>query len=227
MILLHGDYQLKSRARLNELIDQAKEKGQEIVRLDGKKIDQTDLVQALRSLSFFGSDRLVVIDNLFSRPQSRHKKALIGLLKQNPDQQVILWEAKKIDGRKLTALKKFVDIQEFKTPATIFKFLDSFQPKTKKEALSFLHQILVSEAPELAFFLLSRRLRDLVIAKTAKQDLAGAPWQKARLYKQADNFEEKQLIDIYQKLLKMDRSIKTGQALLGLSDQLDLLVLDL
>jgi len=227
MILLHGDYQLKSRQQLNELVDQARQKDQEIVRLDGKKIDQTDLTEALRSQSFFGSDRLVVIENLFSRPQSQVKKSLIKIILRNPDQQVVFWESKKIDGRKLSSIKKFTDIKLFKTPAVIFKFLDNFQPNYNKQALDYLRQTLSDGAAELVLFLLARRVRNLIIAKTSSQDLQGAPWQKARLYKQAELFKEKKLVNIYQQILQIDRSIKTGQAILGLSDQLDLLVLDL
>ena len=75
MIVIHGDNLVASRNRLVELIDQAKSQSQEIVQLNGDKITSTELLQALESQSLFGTDRLVVIERLFSRVKSKRKRS--------------------------------------------------------------------------------------------------------------------------------------------------------
>jgi DNA polymerase III, delta subunit. len=73
--LLHGDNQLESRNELNRLISGAESK--ELIRLDGEKTSLNEIVQALESSSLFGMEKLVIIENLFSRRQSKEKKEII------------------------------------------------------------------------------------------------------------------------------------------------------
>ena len=77
VIFLHGDNQLESRNQLNSLINDAKNKDKEIIRLDGEKINLNDVIQALEASSLFGLEKLVITENLFSRRQSKQKKDII------------------------------------------------------------------------------------------------------------------------------------------------------
>jgi len=223
-IILHGDNQVASRQKLNELITAQKSAGvEEIIRLDGAKIDQNQLVQEAASTSLFGSNRLVVIESLFSRVKSQQKKALLQYLHQSMSDlpEIIIWEPKALTK---TDLKSFtsVQIQEFKLTKTLFSFLDSLRPGNSSASFRLLEKTRQHEADELIFFMLVRQVRLLIQVKDQVAKLP--PWQKQKLTRQANQFSTQQLISLHHQLLEIDRSIKTGKTLLPLSAHLDLLL---
>lgn len=220
MIILHGENLVLSRQRLTEKV--ASFQG-EIIRFQGDQLTLTDLKQALESSSLFGQDRLVVIENLFSQRPSQRKDELIAYCRQEKPDNLLLWERKTIDGRRLRSFSQ-AKIEIFKLSPLIFKFLDSLNPENKKNSLLFFRQTLKQEAVELIFYLLCRRIRNLIIA--ADLGFPGltsmAPWQKTRLVSQAKKFSLPRLLAAYQILLKIDTKQKTGQAAFSLTSQLDL-----
>lgn len=225
MLILHGENTVLSRHQLTNFSQRFQG---EIVLLDGEKINLTDLKQAVESRTLFGQKRLVVIENLLTRRPSSAKDKLLKYLKEEKSTNLIIWEKKTIDGRNLIPFR-FAKIEKFVIPSIIFKFLDSFSPDNKKNALNFFHQSLRQEAPEMVFYLLSRRVCELMILKDlgTKELSNRADWQKAKLAHQAKNFELKKLIFIYQLLLKIDWQQKTGRAPFPLASQLDLLLASL
>lgn len=201
-IVLHGDNLVASRERLHQLIAQAKTRKEEIVRLSGDKVTPTDVIQALESQSLFGTDRLVVLENPTQPPSTSGN--------------LVIWCSKELSKTALAKYKSF-QAELFKTPKIIFQFLDSL-------SLKLLHQCLTTEAPELVFYLLSRRISDLIVAKDTPQLLKQAPWQKQRLIAQASRFSLDQLLGLHQSLLDIDISQKTGSAITDLPTSLDLLL---
>ena len=229
-LILHGDNVVASRQKLTEHIEEAKKKGvKEVIKLEGKTLSETQLRQALEAKSLFGADKLVVIEKLLSRQRSKEKNKLVDILASDrrppTASQIILWERKEITKANLNKLRNFQP-QLFKTPPAIFKFLDSLKPNNSKQTLTYLHNGLRAQPSELVFYMLSRRVSDLIIAQDKQADalLKGAPWQKGKLKTQAQNFSLKQLTNLHTKLLDIDESIKTGSNLLPLSSQLDLLL---
>ena len=238
ILFLHGDSQISSRERLIELVNQAKVEKKEIIRLDGLKADLNQVLQALESSSLFGQEKLVIIEDLFNRPKSKEKEAIIKYLKKEtivPD--LIFWEKKEISGTTTRWFPKDWQYQIFKTPVSIFKFLDSIKPSNQKEMLTFLKESIKKDSPEMVFYMLARRIRELVIAlDLGKRGLKGAPWQIGKLISQAGNFTQHQedagqalgqLKSIYAKLLDIDIDIKTGRSFMPLDWHLDLLIADI
>lgn len=225
MLILHGENTVLSRHKLIGFTQNFKG---EIVRLEGGKLSLTDLKQAVESSSLFGQKRLVVIENLFTRRPSADKEKLLKYLKEQKSTNLIIWERKTIDGRSLISFK-FAQIEKFVIPAIIFKFLDSLSPQNKAKTLFLCHQILRQEPPEMIFYMLTRRIRNLLIVKDlGEKGLEKmAPWQKAKLARQAKQFNLKQLLFFYQNLLKIDWQQKTGRAPMPLVSQLDLLIASL
>jgi len=225
IIFIHGDNQLQSREKLNQLIADAKKKDKEIIRLDGLKINLSPILQALESVSLFGQEKLIVIENLFSRQKSKKKKKITNYLKKQtikPD--LILWEKKKISGTITRWLPKQWKFLEFKTSAVIFKFLDSFKPDNQKQIYKFLKKSILQNNEEMVFYMLAKRVKDLIIAKDlGEKGLKGAPWQKGKLINQAKCFTIENLKEIYQYLLKIDFDIKTGSSFMDLDWHLDIL----
>jgi len=222
--ILHGDNQVASRQKLNELIKAQKSAGvEEIIRLDGAKIDQNQLVQEVAPTSLFGSNRLIIVEGLFSRPKSQQKKALLESLHRSLDNlpSLIVWEPKALTK---TVLKNFtsVQIKEFKLTQTLFTFLDSLYPGNASESYRLLEKTRLHEADELIFFMLVRQIRLLIQVKDKVAKLP--PWQIQKLNRQANLFPFEKLIEVHHQLLEIDRSIKTGKTQLPLSAHLDLLL---
>jgi DNA polymerase III delta subunit len=226
---LHGDNQVASRQKLTSLISQAKDNNQEIIQLDGLKIDLNQLIQALEASSLFGQEKLVIIESLFSRQKGQEKENIIQYLKKETIiPELIFWEKKEIPGTTTRWFPKDWQYQVFKTPVAIFKFLDSIKPQNQKQMFTLLLDSIRVNSVEMVFYMLARRIHDLIIAKDlGKSGLKGAPWQIGKLVSQAQNFTLNQLIQLYQKLLSIDRDIKTGQSLMPLDWHLDLLIVNM
>jgi DNA polymerase III delta subunit len=221
MLIIHGDNPVGSRELLNQKISEFKQKGfKDVVRLDGKKISQSDLIQSVESQSLFGTDRVIVIENLFIRPKSKDKAEIISYLKNLKDSNLIIWETKKLTPSQIKPFK-FATNQEFKNPSTIFSFLDSLGSSQQQLITSYLKAI-KDNTPESIFYMLSRQIR--LIIQTQDPDMKIAPWQKNKLISQFNALGIEKLLKIHHQLVQIDEKIKTGQSPLGLEGELELLI---
>ena len=250
MMILHGENNLLSRQKLTNEIANFKLKTQgEILRYDGHNLNLMDLRQSLESASLFrakretrvslfrakrktrvsllGDSRLVIIENLFSGRAGKEKQKIIDYLKKTVAQNLIIWEGKKIDGRTLTSFKG--QVLRFDLDPVIFRFLDSLSPGKAKISLTFLHQCLTQDPPEIIFFMLARQIRFLILAADLGKKGLGQmeSWRAEKLIRQAQRFTLIKLMKIYRQLLKIEVQQKTGQTPFTLSSQLDLLVASL
>lgn len=221
MLIIHGDNPVGSRDLLNQKIFDYKQKGvKDIVRLDGKKVSLNQIIQSIESQSLFGTDRLVIIENLITRPKSNDKDKIISYLK-NPDiSEIIIWESKKLTKTQIKPFK-FAKNQEFKTLSTIFSFLDSLGGNKKQIAHKYLESI-STNSPGSIFYMLSRQIR--LIIQTLDPEIKIAPWQKSKLTSQLKKIGIEKTLWIHHQLLQIDERIKTGQSPIGLEGELELLI---
>lgn len=229
MEILHGENILQSRQELQKGLALAQAKEQEIIWLNGKKAQLLDFKQALETLSLWPNGRLVIIENFFNQPQSKAKKEILNYLKQiAPETNLVLWENKKIDGRKLRGFEK-TKTTYFKITPVIFKFLDSLRPGNSRQMLAFLCQSQQTEPAEMLFYMLCRQIRTLILAKDlGKRGLSGMPfWMANKFLHQAQFFSLEKLLFVHQKLLQIDYEQKTGRAVMSLDFYLDLLIASL
>lgn len=227
MYLIHGDNTIASRTHLNQLIDQHKGRGvSEIIRLNGKKITDTDLIQALETQSLFGQDKLVVIEDLLARPRSQAKAALTSYLKTTSTPpntpEVILWESKAATPAQIKSVGNPKN-QHHKLSKLMFSFLENLRPNQPKPNSSSLQQTLQQEPAELIFALLIRQIRLLIQVKDNAQ-VKLPPWQVNKLKSQSATFSLSSLQKLHQDMIQIDMNIKTGSGLLPLDSQLDILV---
>ena len=226
IIIFHGDNIVSSRKAFLEALEEAKSKGKETISLDGKRLNPTDLIQALESKSLFGKDKAIFIENLFSLTKSKEKEKLIEMVRKNADFEVFIWEEKELTKTQRDGFDRNYRLQPFKLPAIIFTFLDSLSPSKTRENLQGLHNCLAQEEPEMIFSMFIRQIRLLILAKEGEKYLTGAPWQKAKLLKQAKLVSPEKLKETYQKLLEIDYRQKTSQLPLNLTSSLDLLLVE-
>ncbi|PIS09622.1 hypothetical protein COT75_00260 [Candidatus Beckwithbacteria bacterium CG10_big_fil_rev_8_21_14_0_10_34_10] len=223
---IHGEDQALTRSEALNLLKAAKKEKKEILRLDGLKISLNELIQAFESNSLFGQDKLIYLENFFQRNKSKNKEEILTYLKASeilPD--LIIWEKKEISGTTLRWLPKNWDYRVFKIKQSIFSFLDSLTPYNQETNLSLLRKASSKDGPELVFYMMAKRIRDLLLAKElGKKGLVGAPWQIGKLIKQSQAFTIEKLLTIYKKLLNIDLDIKTGGSFMPLDWHLDLLL---
>lgn len=206
--LLHGDNTALSRQSLPA--------GKDFVRLYAADLTHENLTQSLEGQSLFGGQSLVVIEGLLSLRPSKTKDELVAIVSSHPQAEIILWEAKSITATNIKKLGQ-AKVQEFKIPPLVFKFLDTL-------SLHTLHESAKQEPAEFIFYLLHRRLAQLIQAKDEGRGLKGAPWQIGKLKSQASKYTLEQLISLQGKLLEIDYLIKSGADDLPLLSQLDLVL---
>ncbi len=227
-LIFHGDDQAQSRQNLHQAIAKLKQAQVQIKWLAGDKLSPADLEIELRTQNLFQTEALV-IENLLSRPRSKIKQKCLNLLISYQGSKLIFfWDKKALTPTILKSLQPLKpQVKLFKLPTFLFKFLDNFKPGNSKILLTLFHQTLKLTNEQVVFVMLTKRLSQLIQAKTQPQLLKGAPWQKKQLLNQVQTWQLNQLIKLHHQLFKIDYLIKTGQTKLNLVDQLDLLILEL
>lgn len=228
--VLHGENTVASRKVLTEKIKLFQEKGSEIIRIDGRKVDLTEVKQACEAGSLFGSDRLIVVEGFFSRPKNSQKTEIENYFKNLISQtNIILWEEKQLTPSQVSKLSSWSKVYLFKIEPIIFKFLDSLRPGNMRLMLTLLKRCYQVESPEMIFYMVCRQIRILILANDlGKNGLDGMPfWMENKFLYQSRNFSLKKLLDIHRQLLRIDYEQKTGRAIMPLDFYLDLLVANL
>jgi len=223
LTLIHGEDTTASRIRLIE--EKAKLAANEIITLDGSKLQQNDIILATQSSSIFANARAVVIENLLFGGISKAKIDIIDYLNSKECQvDIILWEKTEI--AKTIIFKYFSNAKVFslKYPTILFKFLDIIGTATVPQLLVSFHNTLQYSSVELIFALMLRLFRNLIIAKDlglrAFEAIPG--WQLNKLASQSRYFTLDGLISSYRKLLSIDYKIKNSQTPYTLSALLDI-----
>lgn len=221
IIIFHGDNYVASRQALNQSLP-----NQPLERFNASKLKASDLTQALESNSLFKTSKVFVIEHLLTLTKSKLKDQLIDIVVNNQEKTIYLWEKKTITSAVKKKLPK-ANIKEFKTAKIVFKFLDFFKPGSSKTLIKLFHQSLAKDPIELVFYLLCRRISQLIQVHQDPVSLKTAPWIISQLKAQAKQFDLNQLLSVHQQLLDIDYSLKTGKNILPLPEQLDLLLLNI
>ena len=215
IFVIHGDNEIRARLRLKELLSQAQKKGLSI-----QKITSNEELFAgrLSSSGLFG-ENLILIE----KPASFSKKDL-GIVIKNKKAigNIIFFHSGFLAKGFLEIIPADAEIEEFKLPKTIYKFLDSFYPRNSKNALSSLHSLSEKEPEELILHLLARHLRDLYLLKENPKALNYPEWRILKLTRASEKFTKEKLANLIKKLAKIDVQIKTSKE--DLVSSLDLLI---
>ena len=214
-----------------QLMDEARQKNQRVVRIDAKSLDLPNLEKALYSEDLFGESKLIVIDDLHSLPKSKRKDELIEMLattvNRDPKLNLILWEKKTVTP---TQLKKFAtaSAEIFKLTSYLFQWLDMLvgkrTPAQTQQLITILQKAIENDGEMMCFTMLIRQVRFL-LQLSAGESVQLAPFMLSKLQKQAKTFSEAQLRKVHHHLLLMDVAQKTSQSWVGLAAELELLMM--
>lgn len=226
--ILHGDHVARSRARLQTIIDQARQAQKSITRLDAKRSQTPLLESTLGNPNLFFQSQLIIIEELHSQPITKQKDwaKIIANLDQTNLLEIVLWEKRALTA---TMLKRFpqASVEEFRVESTLFDWLDSLgnnQDPSKK--IELLQKARASEDEYFCFLMLIRQIRLMIQCKSGHQ-LKAPPFVINKVRSQASHFSTHQLLALYQKLLEIDYRQKTSRQTLSLSQELDLLTINL
>lgn len=218
IVVLHGDNQVTSRNRFNQLESDFTKKGWQILTFDGKNTDFNQLNLAASSGSLLGEGIVVFVEGFFTRS----KKVKIESSKLTGN--IVFWETKLLPKTIISGFPKNWVVENFAIPKLIFKFLDTLSPNHPQASLNILHSINESDESDFIIPLVAWHVRNLILAKLSPESLNVPSWKFNKLFEQANKFSEEQLFSFHRKLLELDRNSKTGANDLPLSSSLDLLI---
>ncbi|MBI2327458.1 hypothetical protein HYU92_04005 [Candidatus Curtissbacteria bacterium] len=208
LYVLHGEDTNSAYQRLTQIL--AGFPRHQKIKLTEKNSEE-DFYLSVFSQDLISAEKIIICENLISGKKIKTDV----FAKITSDQTVIFWEHSQVPASLLVKLKKYASIENFKPQPQIFRFLDSLSNDAKKalEQLSFLG----SKETNLIYHLTSRILL-LILAKlsfnleisrkVSGKNIADWQWEKYRL--QAQRFNLKTLINLYNGALKIDSLIKTG-----------------
>ena len=204
VLILHGDYQVKSYERLSSILKSTKKRGFEINRISA----EDSLAEKISSKSLFSIPSLFVLEKI-----KQAKKGDLKWLKKNIasfDVNIVVYEPSKLSKTIINSFPK-AKVEEFKLPKYIWKFLDEFYPGNLKSVLRLLHELVKTEAPELIVGLLNWRLSDIYIFLKEPAKISYDTWRLKRLENQANKYSEAKVVKILRMLGKADFEAKIGK----------------
>ncbi len=222
--LIHGEDTLASR---KYYMDQ---KTEDSIFFDAEDMDLVNLKQSLHGSGLFQTTNRIFIDNLFTRKGQKNITEVSEILANTTDSEVFLWAGKDVGVRSLKDFPKFEN-KNFKIPQNIWNFLDSIRPNSITN-VTFFHQALAASEPEIIFSMIIRQFR-LMLGLTsnsknnAEEVKKLAPWQKSKLERQASLFGQDKIKSIFKELYKIDKNTKTGKSNLTLTQNIDILLLQI
>lgn len=225
--LIHGDHTEESRNALRGMLGVRTD--YEVRRIDGRNIDETELIQALEAKSLFGTPPVVVIENLLVHASKKTAGIVaIGKILQSAQQStVILWESKRIPPSSIKHLGIQLVIKEFSVPNVIFRFLDTLRPGQGKTLLNLFDSVVARDSPELVHALIVSRIRQLILVRDSVEPEGLESWQVRRLTSQVRFFTMDTLTVIHHKLLDMEYQVKTGVTPFTLTQLIEQTLVDL
>jgi len=205
-IVIAGDDTEKINLRLRQLIQSAKEKSYSISKISDANVNLESL---LRASDLFFDKKFILVEKI----SFLTKDDFAAISKYSDFQNLVLCilSQKAVSRQKLKLLGSNLKVESYNLPAVIWKFLDSLKPKNAKNALDYLSKVSEVEPIELTFHLLSQRFIQLYLAKVKPSELKLQSWQVVRLQSQAENYSERDIKALIEKLSEIDVEAKTGK----------------
>ncbi len=221
LVIVCGDDTAASRRYFLELQDRYKKQGFYIAPLSSSLLADT-LKEDLGTVTLFNEKKVYAIENI-TRSLNRTSTILRTQLKdvaQNNKLTILDWESHKT-AREISL--KEAQITEFKLPASIFKLLDLCYPGSLAQFIQLFRQVSQSVEPEFVFAMLSKHVRQLILASQNSLPSSVPSWQRAKLYEQSAKWQESAIIAFYESLGRLDQNVKSGKDTLGVQQSLDII----
>ena len=193
---------------------------------DAKKQSVAELHDVFGAQSMFQSKNLWRVTNLAKNRSTKQRQEIVQLLGEGSDDVLIVMPAELTAAQKKLFDPQIWQLKEFKLPKVFFQFTEAIKTKPLAQAHRLLQQSLEQKNEWELHSLLARQFRLLLATKTGAPVLA-PPFAKKQLASQANRFTEAQLIQALHTLFTIERAVKTGQAHLTWSQEIDRLLVKL
>ena len=184
----------------------------------------------LFSSGFFESKKVHVFKNIFLHHLNRGKlsetmEEVFKLLVKAAETENIYFVED--DSNKIKYYKQFFPrgkFLDFKHSAYLFSFLDSFKGDSLKTCFAYYEKAKTTNPTELLFFMLKKRVRELLLL--SENNLTGnyQSWQIGKLKGQLASWDLKKLKTVYKALFKIEEGLKTGKSPLKVEDSLEIVL---
>lgn len=225
--IIHGDDELKVHQNLSALLKTYRVDHFTVVRLDAKGLSISDLETAVGTEELFAVKKVVVIDRIHALPKSKQKDLLIDWLSvfKSSTTDVVLLEQKILTA---TQLKKFpsADVRLYKLPSVLFSFLETIGTQPAHKSVTQFHQVLENQEVEQVFVMMIRQFR-ILLQYSSDGVYNGPPFGRSKIQKQSDRLPTERLLQLYERLLKIDLGQKTSTSVLSLTQEIDLFLLEI
>lgn len=162
------------------------------------------------------------LNKKISRKQNLKINKIVDEIINNKDVELYDFE-EEISSYYLKFSKK-VQIKEFKLNENIFKLQESLYPGNLKNFLKILNKLSESQDQYFIFNMLSKHVRNLILAKTNNIDKKTPYWQVKKLQNQAYYWKINDLIKFYDGLYRIDMMEKTSSTPFDIKKSLEILV---
>ncbi len=226
MIVIHGDNIIKSKNKLLEIINQAKENNILVERLSAQDLTLPLLESKLQKTDLFGHNRMIVIEELHSQRRSKKRTALMEKITAS-DVKICLWEKRELTANMLKKIGQ-AEVHKYKLANSLFTWLDSLSPKknTKAKQIKLLRQAVVENDEYMCFAMLMRQVRMLIQA-TGGGKIKAPYFVIRKINSQAKKFTLKELLSLHQQLYELDNKIKTSANHQPLTEAIELIIVNL
>jgi DNA polymerase III delta subunit len=208
-----------------------KNKLAESILLEGEGLTFDLFFQNAENKSLFGNEVTLLVENFFSKNKTNSidVKRTVEYINNNKDLNIVFWEAVELS-KPAQAILKNATVKTFSFPQVLFTFLDSLRHGNSETLINLFHELKQGMEVELIFFMLVRQFR-LMLGQEGVDKIDElkrmAPWQLAKLQKQAKQFGGEKLKSAYQKLFELDLALKTGKIPYSLERSIDFFLADL
>lgn len=221
--VLCGEDVTSSRSEFVKKINEFRKKNFRIESVLAKDVVET--VKNEQSSSLFNDQIVYTTQNLTAtlrkkkiKPDSWYKE-----ISNNISVYLLNWE----DGKSLydLRLKKAPYIYEYKLKGTIFQFLDLIMPGKKQQALDSLNILTQTYDDFFIYTLLHKHIRKLITLKSSHHNSKQfPPWQYNKMLMQAQSWEDKKLLGLYEQLIKIEIAQKTSNTPYTISESLQVVI---
>lgn len=224
LTIICGEDSVESRRYLTDQERLLKEKDFEIVNIDYHQVLELDETGS-SDISLFALKRAYFTQSLnkkvFKKMSDRNEKKIKAII-ASKEIQVFDWE-EETSARDLKSIKGVI-IKEFKPSQSIFRLVDSCYPGNLKTFINSLNTLSESTEDIFIFIMLARHMRNILSVKMGEKIPKLASWQLGKLANQARYWDEKNLINFYQGLHRIDVNSKTNGTPFTVKKALEILV---
>lgn len=219
--VLYGENSADSRKKYVSIRQEYIDKMYEIIDLTSEVLPELDK-WLFNTQLLFAPKRAFFGQNLLSKKE--HREILKKYDNAKIEAHFILWE-ENIDDK--TAKYAFATAQliPFKYPQNIFQLLDGLFPGNRESSLSLLSNISASIDENIIYYMVVKRVRELILLKEGQEIPKLAGWQKSRLSSQAQKWPLEKLCNFYDALYRIEVLNKTSGTPYSLKKALDILII--